>query len=722
MGKIFLFISYLRFWIALLLFMVLCIISQAQTIAPESLKSKLAQFEEKDTTYTLLLCEYAKTFENTSYDSVLFHAKKANKLARNQDYERGVGFSQWLIGMSYYYLDRIDSAQINLERALPFAEQSGDKKILANIYNGMANVERYRGKRSSALTFYFQSLRIKETANDLRGMAITLNNIANVYAELGDRKGAWPYFHRSLTIRRSINQEYSALMLLSDIAENHLRLNNTDSAFYYLQRALKFAKESPDPWSEIPVYHGLFEYYIAVNNVDSAMNFATRGLKVAKDAGSIDREAMFMLDQCRVLNRTNDFTAALNILESALALAKEVKRMDYLRDGEKIRSEALAGLGRFQDAYKSHLNYKILSDSMQLKSYSETLRENELKYELEKQKLIAENERIAFDESRKWSNALLWLIVLVAFFISIVAFMLYRIVRIRTKANRKLTTKRNIIEEQNNEILAQNEELRSQQDQITLINQNLEEKVLNRTKELHETINRLTEQNEGLEQFSYIISHNLRAPLARITGLLNLMKMPDVSPAQYSEYFQRLEAAAKQFEEVISDLSEIISLQKRFDLKREKIEIKSLIESVIDLLETDLKAIDARLNFELGATHILTVRPFLHSIFLNLISNAIKYRSPKRGLEITIGAHQEDGICHFTVKDNGIGIPLDEHTSKKIFGLYNRFHPTIEGKGFGLYLVKTQLDLMGGRISVESEVSVGTMFSFIVPNEQEKTN
>ncbi|MFM8913814.1 MAG: ATP-binding protein [Flammeovirgaceae bacterium] len=71
--------------------------------------------------------------------------------------------------------------------------------------------------------------------------------------------------------------------------------------------------------------------------------------------------------------------------------------------------------------------------------------------------------------------------------------------------------------------------------------------------------------------------------------------------------------------------------------------------------------------------------------------------------------------CQFSVSDNGRGIDLSRGNDKKVFGLYQRFHPAIEGKGFGLYLVKTQLEAMGGSISIQSEPGKGTHFHFIIP-------
>jgi signal transduction histidine kinase len=92
------------------------------------------------------------------------------------------------------------------------------------------------------------------------------------------------------------------------------------------------------------------------------------------------------------------------------------------------------------------------------------------------------------------------------------------------------------------------------------------------------------------------------------------------------------------------------------------------------------------------------------------VNNALKYRSEKRALQISISTFRDDHGAVLKIADNGVGIDLDSH-SQKLFGLYQRFHDHVGGKGMGLYLVKTQVEALGGTISVESKVDHGTTFT-----------
>jgi signal transduction histidine kinase len=110
-----------------------------------------------------------------------------------------------------------------------------------------------------------------------------------------------------------------------------------------------------------------------------------------------------------------------------------------------------------------------------------------------------------------------------------------------------------------------------------------------------------------------------------------------------------------------------------------------------------------------------TNKAYIESIILNLLTNSIKYKSENRKLKITVTAEQVDENLYITFKDNGIGIDL-ERNKDKIFGLYQRFHNYPDSKGLGLYLVKSQVETMGGTISVESEVNKGTLFTLTFKN------
>jgi signal transduction histidine kinase len=155
---------------------------------------------------------------------------------------------------------------------------------------------------------------------------------------------------------------------------------------------------------------------------------------------------------------------------------------------------------------------------------------------------------------------------------------------------------------------------------------------------------------------------------------------------------------------------ETLKVKTDTDIPRVEIRFKEVFDKVIQSLEGELIQQSASITFDFNdAPKIYYSKAYLESIFQNLLTNALKYSSPKRKPEIkVITATVETGI-ELRVQDNGLGIDMQRHGSK-LFGLHKTFHVHQDAKGVGLFLVKTQVEALGGSISAESEVDQGTTF------------
>ena len=234
-----------------------------------------------------------------------------------------------------------------------------------------------------------------------------------------------------------------------------------------------------------------------------------------------------------------------------------------------------------------------------------------------------------------------------------------------------------------------------------------------REKEREQLIRELTQNNKDLKQFSYITSHNLRAPLSNLTGLLNLIEDIPIEDSELKEIINGFSKSTHLLNETINDLVKVIIIKDNPSVQKEKLFIKDVFENVFNQLSFLISSNKPILKIDLEVETIFDInKSYLESIFLNLLTNAINYREPSRQLRITIATKVEDNNLFMTFKDNGIGIDL-ERNNDKIFGLYQRFHNYPESKGLGLYLVKSQVESMGGTISVDSIVGKGTTFTIV---------
>ncbi|RNI26249.1 PAS domain S-box protein [Rufibacter latericius] len=221
----------------------------------------------------------------------------------------------------------------------------------------------------------------------------------------------------------------------------------------------------------------------------------------------------------------------------------------------------------------------------------------------------------------------------------------------------------------------------------------------------------LLQRNKDLEQFAYIVSHNLRAPVANIIGLSDLLKTVSPETPLFEKSMQGLKISVDKLDNVINDLNNVLQIRREVNERKEQVDLQQLVEDIKSMTSGLLakENVTIRTDFS-DLDQIYTIKSYLHSIFTNLISNSIKYRQAHQVPAIEIQAHQKDGKSIITFRDNGLGIDLKAHQNK-IFGLYKRFHFHTDGKGMGLFMVKTQVEALGGRIHVQSQVNQGTEFS-----------
>jgi signal transduction histidine kinase len=291
------------------------------------------------------------------------------------------------------------------------------------------------------------------------------------------------------------------------------------------------------------------------------------------------------------------------------------------------------------------------------------------------------------------------------------------------QTNEDLIEKNTEIESQNAEILAQTENLNQSQNKLQeayevieeqknlLVHQNinLSTELVGINKDLTETNSELIKHNNELRQFSYTVSHNLRGPVASLMGLINIIDTREFS-AENNEIHDHVKTSVNLLDNIITDLSKIIDIRHDIFHIRQKINLEAEVREIIKGFKKDLETHDVRIktNFE-KCPEIYSVRPMVHSILYNLISNAIKYRAHTRRPEIEITSDVGKNYL-LVVNDNGLGIDLKNHRHN-LFKLYKRFHYHTEGKGLGLYLVKLQAEALGGSVDVISEINKSTTFS-----------
>lgn len=231
-------------------------------------------------------------------------------------------------------------------------------------------------------------------------------------------------------------------------------------------------------------------------------------------------------------------------------------------------------------------------------------------------------------------------------------------------------------------------------------------------------LNELNQRYNELMQFNYIVSHNLRAPIANIMGLAEMFNMEGVDDTEKNQIINHIQFSITKIDELISDLNTILAARSDIHSKKEFVEFAQVIQHIETTLDTQIRESNTKISLDIAknAQVIFSIKSFIKSTFYNLINNAIKYRSANVTPVIKIAINRNNDNIIITIEDNGIGIDVEKY-GKDIFGLYKRFHPTFEGKGLGLNMTKTQVEALGGSISIDSHPGQGSIFTIVLPDK-----
>ncbi len=222
-------------------------------------------------------------------------------------------------------------------------------------------------------------------------------------------------------------------------------------------------------------------------------------------------------------------------------------------------------------------------------------------------------------------------------------------------------------------------------------------------------IDDLLKRNKAMEQFTYMVSHNLRAPIANIIGVSNILEDKNLDEDTKQEMNGHIKKSVSHLDEVIRDMNEILNIKNNLDESKNVVIFKNILDEIIEaekiaIYKAKLKILS---NFQKSYS-IYSIKSFIYSIFLNMITNGIKYKK-ESGSYIKVTSDEDGEYIYLVFEDNGIGIDMEKYQDD-IFGLYKRFHLEKEGKGMGLFMVKSQVESLNGEISVQSEVNIGTKF------------
>lgn len=225
----------------------------------------------------------------------------------------------------------------------------------------------------------------------------------------------------------------------------------------------------------------------------------------------------------------------------------------------------------------------------------------------------------------------------------------------------------------------------------------------------------LEQVNKDLRQLTYTTSHDLRAPVNNLLSAFSLMDTSRVHDQETIDFLQILEVAGKNLRQTLNSYLDLLNEKQHTLAKKEEVVMQDSLEEVLQTIGSMIETSGATIHRDFSRAECMRfTKPYMKSVLLNLITNAIKYARPDRPAVIHIHTMKEDGAVKLMIRDNGLGFDM-EKVKDNIFGLHQTFHKHPDSKGIGLYLVYSHVTSLGGTIAVESTPNEGTQFTISLP-------
>jgi signal transduction histidine kinase len=646
------------------------------------------------------------------------------------------------------------------ERIIDIADSVNNYLWKAIAFNNLGFIHKALNDDNTSSAYFNKSYQIVKEQNIQLGddaRATILINLGVVNASLGKLPEAQQFLQEALGIRKKQNDTIKIAQALNYLGTYDYISSDIKRAEQHVQLAISLVKNTPTTEASQTVLAGsyqlLSEIMLRKNKFEEFKQYDQYcdNLQQQLIEKERRRNKLLMDHELDIERKENQIRALLSEKERQNFVLRESELEREKNENELLLKQNELIVLKQQNELQ---NVKFRNQALEKEKISQTLElvrqradavEQQqqlhlLQKDKELQKLMLgkhENEIQLLEKDKQRSEQVTLFGVVIIALLGMLLLTVSLLFINRNRKNRKLAEQSAIITKMNQEILMQNEELTTINDQlnsrtlelsernVTLeearniineqneklisYNKNLELEVKKRTRELTASNQQLVEYTKQLEQFAYALSHNLRAPLARILGLANIIYQSNAE-SERKFILEKIKDSAHDLDTVIADLHQILLIKDTESFQLEEVDPEQMVRNNLSRLKGLIAESGAAIATDFSQTpRIVTHGKSLDNILYNLISNAMKYRSPDRPCEIRIMGEYHNGAVAISISDNGLGMDLDQY-GEKLFGLYKRFHPSIDGKGLGLYIVNTLVKALDGKIEVESSPDHGTTF------------
>jgi signal transduction histidine kinase len=575
-----------------------------------------------------------------------------------------------------------DTSILYAQQALRFAQKIDWGLGIGMSYKRLGVAQRNKGNYPQTIESFLQALRVFEKLKDSLNMAGCYSNIGLVFQRKNNLADAIKYFEQALRLYNSQKNVRGVLNSSNNLGMTYYKQKNYQQALQYYYKSLDLEKQVKDNFIRTITYRNLSEVQLALNEYPQAIESAQLALAVAKENNNKIGVTSTLNNLARIYLKKNDTQPALVYAQQAIEEGKLLGAKEYLKDAYFILYECYAQLNDAKNTLKYYQNYIQYRDSLYNEENGQMIAELQNRFSMEKKQTELE----LAHKDQQFKSLLLYSLGGIAGLILLIMFLLLRNNARKQKINRLLTR-------QKNEILAKNTVLATQNDELAELNR----------------------EKDGLID---MVAHDLRAPLNRVRGLVELINISGELNADQKNYLQLMDKTSENGLGLIRDLLDISHLNPiDAEIHWESINLSDFIPDFLAnyAAQVRFKEITIHQPSQPQALDIQTDLSYLSRILDNLISNAIKFSY--RESHIYINWYESPQHIHISIKDEGQGIGMDEQPK-----LFNKFQtlsarPTAgeESSGLGLAIVKSLIERLQGSIQVISEIGKGAEFIVSLP-------
>jgi signal transduction histidine kinase len=619
----------------------------------------------------------------SDFAQALNHYQTALDYYRRNDMT--VGISRCLNNMGIIYKNRGDyvAALTVYEESIIYLDSIKNAWDISQTYINMGNVFVYLGGYERALEYFYRALEIAERINSQRSISICLLNSGVVQNKIGHYDQALNLYQRSLRVSRSLNDPVQVSNCLINIGTNYAEMGEPQKGLDYVQQGLDMKIELGDDRTISNCYIHLADIHSMMGEKEQAIELFNRAIPQKELLDDPDGLIRCYLGLGSIALEQHRYGEAERMTEKAQELAYEIHAMEYITEGYRVKREIAVNRGDYRSAYQFAMQYEAYTDSLMDEATSKAAMEME--FRTRSKMLQQENENLRIQSNldqllvRKRTMVYYSILAVATVLLLGLIFVLYFMRRHR------------------------NTSLKLEEKNLVITRQNLKLDQLNKTK----------------DRMMSIIAHDLRGTIGnQLTAVevLNRIEGDTSVEIDRKRLLGNLKNSASYSLELLENLLHWSRLEEgESNYHPEEVKLNTLISNCLSLYSENAKSKDIELITEIKDTYICYAdRIMMETIYRNLISNAIKFSNP--GGKITIGLSQIDGMTHFRVSDQGVGM-TEEEVQKVLLngGITRRGTANEKGAGMGLTLVQEFTHLHNGTLTITSEPNAGSTFEVIIP-------